>query len=272
MKTVPTDRPSRPGELKVPEKRCGNPKLLVSIRDRGELATVLESGVDIIDLKEPDRGPLAPADQELWFYAASVWERLGPSSSLSAALGEQTDAIQVAGRLPGQFAFAKAGPSECRTEAAVGQLWQAVGERLDDQIELVAVAYADYQPARCPPPEEIFRLAACLGRKRCLIDTFVKDGRSTIDHLGANRLASLARLARAAGLWWTLAGSIRVSCVSPLREQAVLPDCFGVRGDVCHRGRQSTLASERLAVWKNALSGGADRDPACPIPRTSPVQ
>ena len=246
--------------------------LLVSVRDRSELATALAGGVDIIDLKEPGRGPLAPADFELWSFAASVWERLRPCSSLSAALGEQTDAIQVAGRLPSEFAFAKAGPSGCRTKAAVTQLWEAVRERLDDRIELVAVAYADYQPAQCPPPEEIFQLAATLGMKRCLIDTFVKDGRSTVDHLGANRLASLARQSSEAGLWWTLAGSIRVSCISQLRKQAVLPDCFGVRGDVCHRGRTSTLASERLAVWLELLGSGAGREPGRSIPRTNRVR
>ncbi len=227
--------------------------LLVSIRNRDELAAVMAGGVDIIDLKEPRRGPLAPADAALWSHAASLWEALGPTSLLSAALGERADAIQIAERLPSAFAFAKVGPSGCRSPGAMRDLWAAVGERLDDRIELVAVAYADFQAARSLPPEAIFQLAAKAGFARCLIDTYVKDGRSTLDHLGMDGLASLASVAAETGLWWTLAGSIRVDYVSLLRQQAVWPDCFGVRGDVCRRGRAGTLSRQRVTIWKAFL-------------------
>ena len=229
------------------------PQLLVSVRNRDELAAAMAGGVDIVDLKEPRRGALAPADVELWSHAASLWWELRPSSLLSAALGEQADAIRVAGRLPPAFAFAKVGPSGCSSADAISDLWAVVRQRLDDRIELVAVAYADFQAAGSHPPEAIFRLAAEAGFSRCLIDTYVKDGRSTLDHLGMDGLVSLAKVARKAGLWWTLAGSIRVDCVSLLRQHAVLPDCFGVRGDVCRRGRAGTLSGERLTVWKESL-------------------
>lgn len=253
MKPVPNDHANSLGDLEVPLNQLSTPQLLVSVRNRRELATVLASGVDIIDLKEPGRGPLAPTAAELWSYAASLWEELSPSSPLSAALGERADAIQIAGRLPSAFTFAKVGPSGCHGIGAIGDLWTAVRERLDDRIELVAVAYADFQAARSLQPEAIFQLAAEAGFERCLIDTFVKDGRSTLDHLGMDGLAALANMAREAGLWWTLAGSIRVDCVSLLRQHAALPDCFGVRGDVCRRGRASTLSSERVTVWKESL-------------------
>lgn len=253
MKPVPNDHANYLGDREVPIKQLSTPKLLVSVRNRGELAAVMAGGVDIIDLKEPGRGPLAPADAALWSYAASLWEERGPSSLLSAALGERVDAIQIAGRLPSAFAFAKVGPSGCRTADAMRDLWAAVRKRLDDRIELVAVAYADFQAARSVQPEAIFQLAAEAGFERCLIDTFVKDGRSTLDHLGMKGLVSLASVAREAGLCWTLAGSIRVDCVSLLRQHAVLPDCFGVRGDVCRWGRAGTLSSERVTVWKESL-------------------
>ncbi len=253
MKPVPNDHANWLGDIEVPIEQLNTPKLLVSVRNRGELAAAIASGVDIIDLKEPSRGPLAPADAALWWYAASLWEDLSPSSPLSAALGERADAIQIAGRLPSAFAFAKVGPSGCRSEGAMRDLWAIVRERLDDRIELVAVAYADFHAARSLQPETIFQLAAEAGFERCLIDTFGKDGRSTLDHLGIDGLASLANVAREAGLWWTLAGSIRVDCVSLLRQHAVLPDCFGVRGDVCRRGRAGTLSSERVTVWKTSL-------------------
>lgn len=246
------NRPREPPR-RTTSKQLTTPKLLVSVRNRSELARVLADGVDIIDLKEPNRGPLAPADVELWSYAASVWEELCPSSPLSAALGEQADAVQVARRLPSAFAFAKVGPSGCLSGNVIADLWAAVREQLDERIELVAVAYADFQAAHSLPPEAIFQLAGEAGFERCLVDTFVKDGRSTLDHLGMDRLASLANVAKEMGLWWTLAGSIRVDCLSLLRQHAVLPDCFGVRGDVCRRGRAGTLSSQRVALWKESL-------------------
>ncbi len=240
-------------KLLATSKLLATPKLLVSVRNRNELATAAAGGVDIVDLKEPRRGALAPADAELWSHAASFRRGLSSSSLLSAALGERADAIRVAGRLPPAFAFAKVGPSGCSSADAISDLWAMVRQRLDDRIELVAVAYADFQAAGSLPPEAIFRLAAEAGFSRCLIDTYVKDGRSTLDHLGMDGLVSLAKVARKAGLWWTLAGSIRVDCVSLLRQHAVLPDCFGVRGDVCRRGRAGTLSGKRVTVWKESL-------------------
>ena len=83
--------------------------LLVSVRDRGELLEMRNSAVRIIDLKEPRRGPLAPADASLWQFADKLWrDSRGQSEGLlSAALGEQEQARQVATSLPATFAFAK---------------------------------------------------------------------------------------------------------------------------------------------------------------------
>ena len=65
--------------------------LLISVRDQEELLEVRKSEAQIIDLKEPDDGPLAPADPALWRFAADLWQRSQTSTvtSLSAALGEQ---------------------------------------------------------------------------------------------------------------------------------------------------------------------------------------
>ena len=231
------------------------PKLLVSVRDRSEIADALAAGADLIDLKEPRRGPLAPADLDLWLHAASLWtdRSLGPPY-LSAALGEQSDAVRVARGLPAEFAFAKVGPSHCDGAERILDLWAEIRQLLDHRIELVAVAYADYRSARCIHPNAIFQLAADAGIQRCLIDTYIKDGQSTLQHLGIDGLTQLGSMAREAGLWWTLAGSIRLACVAELRQHDLVPDCFGVRGDVCQRGRTGTLSSDRIGLWKKSLA------------------
>jgi uncharacterized protein (UPF0264 family) len=251
------------------------PKLLISVRDRNEIANAVAGGADIIDLKEPRRGPLAPANADLWAHAAALWQQSPdscPRGWLSAALGEQTDAFRVSERLPPEFAFAKVGPSRCDSPRKIRDLWAKVRQLLDDRIELVAVAYADCRNARCIDPDQIFRLAIEAGFKRCLIDTFDKDGRSTLDHLGIDGLLRLGTIARQGGLWWTLAGSIQSDCVSLLGQHGLVPDCFGVRGDVCQQGRTGTLSCDRVKLWKASLAAIGDLRPrvnATPRPRAS---
>jgi len=229
--------------------------LLVSVRDRGELLEVRKSAVRIIDLKEPRSGPLAPADASLWQFADKIWRDSSEQSEglLSAALGEQEQARAVAATLPETFAFAKVGPSDCATEESLFALWHEIRHALRGSTELVAVAYADWKSANCPPPEVIFRLASEHGFKRCLIDTYQKDGRSTVDHLGYSTLSKLHRVARQQGLWWTLAGSIRRSVVDELQTLGWMPDCFGVRGDVCSGTRTTRIAHELVQAWCQRL-------------------
>ncbi|MDC0288244.1 (5-formylfuran-3-yl)methyl phosphate synthase [Rubripirellula sp.] len=229
--------------------------LLVSVRDRGELLEVRKSAVRIIDLKEPRRGPLAPADASLWQFADELWRGSNGRSQglLSAALGEQDQAREVAASLPETFAFAKVGPSDCETEASLSALWDEIRVALRDSTELVAVAYADWKLANCPAPDVIFRLASEHGFKRCLIDTYQKDGRSTVDHLGYPTLHKLHQVARQQGLWWTLAGSIRRPVVDELQALGWMPDCFGVRGDVCSGTRTTEIAHDLVQAWCQRL-------------------
>ncbi|HBV63460.1 MAG TPA: hypothetical protein DEF45_10605 [Rhodopirellula sp.] len=229
--------------------------LLVSVRDRDELLEVRNSAVKIIDLKEPRRGPLAPADVSLWHFADKLWRDSSGQSEglLSAALGEQEQAREVAASLPATFAFAKVGPSDCATEARLSALWHEIRLVLRDSTELVAVAYADWNSANCPAPEAVFRLASQHGFKRCLIDTYQKDGRSTVDHLGYSKLKKLHQVARQQGLWWTLAGSIRIPVVDELQALGWMPDCFGVRGDVCSGTRTTKIAHELVQAWCQRL-------------------
>ena len=229
--------------------------LLVSVRDQGELLEVRKSAVRIIDLKEPRRGPLAPADASLWQFADELWRDSGGQSKglLSAALGEQAQAREVAASLPETFAFAKVGPSDCETESSLIALWDEIRLALRDSTELVAVAYADWKSANCPAPEVVFRLASEHGFKRCLIDTYQKDGRSTVDHLGYPALSKLHQVARQKNLWWTLAGSIRRPVVDELKALGWMPDCFGVRGDVCSGTRTTRISHDLVQAWCQRL-------------------
>jgi len=224
-------------------------QLLISVRSEQEIDAAIAGGADIVDLKEPRNGPLAATEVEVW---ESVSRRATDPKSIqfSAALGESQDALPIAGAVPKNFAFAKVGPSGCDTVDGLKRLWSEVRGRLDSTIELVAVAYADHAASSVLPAETVFSLAADSGFDRCLIDTYAKDGRSTIDHLGIDGIRRLAQIAKERRLWWALAGSIRLDQAIKLREQSLAPDCFGVRGDVCDGGRTAELSILRVRRWK----------------------
>ncbi len=233
------------------------PRLLVSVRSSEEVEMAIGSGADIVDLKEPRAGALSPTDPQLWRQVARRWEQVDANAQLprfSAALGERAEARDCAASLPARFDFAKAGPSGCSDETQLRRLWSDVRQQLDPSIELVAVAYADWESAGCPTPQSVFQLAHQSGIRRCLLDTFDKAGKSSLQLMGLGSLRELAGIARSLDLWWALAGSVRCQDVAPLRAVALAPDCFGVRGDVCRGAkREETLQADRIEDWLREL-------------------
>ena len=61
------------------------PGLLVSVRSANEVAAALDGGGDLIDVKEPAKGPRAPAEAEV---VAAVIDAVDGKVPVSAALGE----------------------------------------------------------------------------------------------------------------------------------------------------------------------------------------
>ena len=236
------------------------PQWLVSVRDLAEATRAVEFKVDLLDFKEPFRGALAPVAVQIWQQVArqaASWSTAGNDGPmLSAALGESDRAVGLADQVPPRFAFAKAGPSGCSTADQTRGLWDAVRARLPDRVELVAVAYADHRSADCLPAEEILDLAARHGFRRILLDTFEKNGRSSIDLMNA-RLIDFGRQAHGRRLWWSLAGSITLRQVTRIGElippPEFRPDCFAVRGDVCDGDRIGTLSADKMRRWMRAL-------------------
>lgn len=229
-------------------------RLLVSVRSAEEALVAVEADADIIDVKEPMRGPLGAADAEVWRHIAAV---VDDSRPLSAALGE---AIELApkqmlesalGALPRAFRFAKLGPAGTGSLPAIESLWRRIQACLPDTTEFVSVAYADWRTAGCRPPEELLALAAGLGARWWLLDTFEKRGATVIDLLGVSRLAEIAQQARSLSMQWALAGSLRRHAEPVWR--AWKPDVVGVRGDVCRGRREGAIDPEAIGHWKNLL-------------------
>jgi uncharacterized protein (UPF0264 family) len=221
--------------------------LLVSVRSAEEAAFALEGGADVIDVKEPRRGPLGRADTNVW-RDVRVLNRA--ARSLSVALGELVEwrsaPLLDAGAFEG-FSFRKLGLAGSGAEWA--EDWRRLRTRLGDGPQWVAVAYSDWELAAAPVSRAVLEeaiVARCAG---ILIDTFDKTRRTTVD-LSWRRWVDRAH---EAGLFVALAGGLDVGEIKRLAPLA--PDLFAVRGAACVGGRQGTLALDRVRVLADVAHG-----------------
>ena len=124
--------------------------LLVSVRSAAEARAALHGGAALIDVKEPDHGPLGRASDET---IVEVVAAVAGRCPVSAALGELCDDPGTA--VPAGLAFVKWGLARC------GAGWRDdLAGRHAGGARVVAVAYADWQCARAPAVDEVSAFAA----------------------------------------------------------------------------------------------------------------
>ena len=229
------------------------------------MAAALAGGADIVDVKNPAEGSLGAPSPAL---LRAVSRRVEGRAVLSAALGD-------APHLPGTLALAAAGAAGCGAEyVKVGLLGSS---RPDDAVTLlrevqraatggrtatrvVAVAYADALRVGGLPPGELPRAAARAGVHGVMLDTAVKDGASTLDHLGEKGVAVFLEEARSLGLETALAGALRLREI--FRIAALGAQVVGVRGSACDGGRAGRVSGARVRALREALVPGALPHPA----------
>ncbi|MBM3994762.1 MAG: hypothetical protein FJ303_11500 [Planctomycetes bacterium] len=219
------------------------PGLLVSVRSAEEALQALDGGADLIDIKEPARGPLGRADDAV---IRAVQETVGKRRPLSAALGEWIDAS--AKDVPDvDLTYVKWGLAGCQRRSD----WRDGWEHWRRRPQHVLVAYADWQCAVAPSIHDVLALACHHPGSMLLVDTHCKDrGRGTgrptmLDWLSVAEVESMCALARQAGVRIALAGSLGLEEISRLLPAQ--PDWFAVRGAACESGdRESSVSAERV--------------------------
>lgn len=221
-------------------------QLLVSVRTVDEALAALAGGADLIDVKEPSRGPLGAADPLTW---AQVRDAVGGNVPVSAALGELVD-LADSSDVQG-VTLVKAGLAQC----ADWPDWRTRLVRLKDALPattgLVAVAYADAELANAPSPRVVLDTAIELSLSTLLIDTFAKSGGNLWHALSDDEIGTLLELAHQHGVRVALAGSLDTITLS--RALALGPDWIAVRGAACVGGRTGRVTSERVATLKAAI-------------------
>jgi len=229
-------------------------QLLVSVRSATEALVALSGGADVIDVKEPANGSLGRASRQT---IAEVVQIVGGQRPVSAAFGELCD-MNWSESPPPQINYLKWGLSMWRSRdlADIATIFDRLhAERPERQ--LVTVAYADWQRADAPTPEELCRFA-CAGRwGPFLIDTWRKDGATLLDFLPLTVLTDLRKQCQRAGVPLALAGSLGLAEMRTLLP--LEPTWFAVRGAVCRdRDRTAEVDTNKvrqLADWLAVVRG-----------------
>ena len=230
--------------------------LLVSVRSAEEVAAALAGGADIIDAKEPARGPLGAVDPAV---LRAIAGRTPGDVPLSVALGDlgEPAAVRLAVRsmrLPRRRApiYLKLGFAGVDSLERIEELLRVAADAAEG-MRLVGVAYADHAAAGTVAARDLTTALIAAGAHGLLVDTWAKQGRGLLDLLSHGEIAALARRCRQDGLLFALAGSLDRSS---LARVAGLADVVGVRGAACRGGRSGTIDPARVAELRRLAGPG----------------
>ncbi|HEY3011394.1 MAG TPA: (5-formylfuran-3-yl)methyl phosphate synthase [Gemmatimonadales bacterium] len=233
-------------------------RLLVSVRCAAEVGAALAGGADIIDAKEPERGPLGPVSAQV---LAELLSRIPKHRAASIALGDLTTADEVLAAIsplplasrpaPLYLKLGFAGVSAPEQIQALIMTAVAASSKQPVRPHIVPVAYADFMLAGTAAPDTIGRVAARSGATGVLLDTYTKNGRSLFTWIGEAALAQWVGCARRAGLASAVAGGLDLKDLEAVCMAA--PDVVGVRGAACEGGRQGRVTSDRVRALRRRI-------------------
>jgi uncharacterized protein (UPF0264 family) len=235
------------------------PGLLVSVRSADEALDALAGGADVIDIKEPLRGPLGAADRQT---IADVVRAVDGRAPVTAAAGElvdllpQVDANSIEPMAPG-VSLVKIGLAHCGGMCDWQGYWRRASAALTggdgtSHALTVAVSYADWHAAAAPAPASIHSAALEFRCRVVLIDTWDKSTGSLFDHWPYDELRSFVERVRASGLAIVLAGSLSGSNL--LAATDLRPQLVAVRGAACDDGRDSTVSQFQIAGLRQSMN------------------
>ncbi|HID26523.1 MAG TPA: hypothetical protein EYP22_01580, partial [Methanosarcinales archaeon] len=122
----------------------------------------------------------------------------------------------------------------------------------DDSKKVVAAGYSDFNRINSISPFELPEIAMLTGIDVVMIDTGIKDGKSTFEFMSEQDLTKFVSEAHDFGLQTAIAGTIKFENIDALR--LINPDIIGVRGVVCGGDRNSSIKQELVENLKKEIS------------------
>lgn len=232
-------------------------RLLVSPMNIEEARSALSGGADILDVKNPKEGSLGANFP--WSIKA-VAELVGGRVPVSATIGDLdykpgTASLAALGAAFSGADYIKVGLLGVRSaeqaEDMLKNIVQAV-KSYDRRKKVVASAYSDYSRVGSIPPMILPPVAKSSGADVVMVDTAIKDGRSTFEFMSEQDLSEFISAGQNLGLKVAIAGTIGFKDLDLLKR--IDPDIIGVRGIVCGGDRKSSIKPELVNELKLAIS------------------
>lgn len=207
--------------------------VLVSVRNVEEAKIALRVGVDLVDLKEPEKAAMGMVDLSV---VSLIQNALPSNLPLSMACGELCDVPNQPDFLPNGISFYKFGLSDCKTTGSwVNNLLLLKKQvlLLNKSAFVVPVLYGDYLKANSIKPFALLELLLEHSFFAIMIDTWGKDGSSVLDWITVAELLQIQNKCHAHNVKFALAGSLNLERITRLILEGVKPAWFGFRGAVC---------------------------------------
>jgi (5-formylfuran-3-yl)methyl phosphate synthase len=230
-----------------------NMRLLVSPMSVEEARTAIAGGADILDVKNPKEGSLGANFPWVIRTVAGLAEGRLP---VSATIGDLeykpgTASLAALGAAASGADYIKAGLLGVKTadqaEEMLMGIVRAVKE-FDARKKVVASAYSDFKPVS---PMELPAAAKKAGADVVMVDTAVKDGRSTFEFMSEDDLRDFISLGHRQGLDVAIAGTIGFQHLNMLKR--LEPDIIGVRGIVCGGDRKSCIRADLVEQLRSEM-------------------
>ena len=230
-------------------------KLLVSPINLEEAKAAYNGGADIIDVKNPKEGSLGA---NFPWVIRSVKEAMG-KTPVSATIGDMnykpgTASLAALGAAVSGADYVKVGLYDVQTtEQAIDMVEHVVKsvKDYDPSKKVVISGYADYKRINSIPLRELPPICADYGADVVMMDTGIKDGRSTFEFMTNEELSQFVESAHDLGLISAIAGNIKFEDIEAINQ--IGPDVIGIRGCVCGGDRNSTIQQKLVEELKSMM-------------------
>jgi hypothetical protein len=237
-------------------------KVLISPVSIEEARGILDTGVDIMDVKNVNEGSLGA--QFPWITKQVVEMCSGPGIKVSATLGDLpfkpgTGGLAAYGCATTGASYVKAGLHGCKTADEAFQMMDTIRKSVrmvSDTADVVAAGYADWRKFGGLSAMDLVKAANDSQCDVVMVDTAIKDGSTLFDCMSIAELKDFCDAAKSAGMIVALAGSLKSEHAEWLFD--INPDLIGVRGAVCGGPtRKSAICPDKTRAFVEYFHAGA---------------
>jgi len=240
--------------------KWGEMRILISPKNLEEAIEAQEGGADIIDVKNPAEGSLGANFP--WIISEVKEAVVKGSTELSATIGDfdykpGTASLAALGAAVAGADYVKVGLYGIRSYEEGLNLLEGVVKAVkdyDSRKKVVGACYSDYARISSLHPFKLPQIGKEAGVDVVMVDTGIKDGKSTFEFMSQDQIKIFINLARENGLEVAIAGAISWEHLPILKE--LQPDIVGVRSIVCEKGRDSKIRREKVARLIKELRQG----------------